>query len=433
MAISYVGGATGVSVGNTDVSVSLTALTGGSDSAPVDGDLVIFAYNIADADNADLVPACNTAGFTSVADLFGNGTQDANLGVFYKFMTATPDTTVVGEGILGGTDTAIQGAAMAFRGVKPVASGGPFDVASTTATGTTVGDPDPPSIDTTGAAGIWTVIVGACAHIAGTGGTFTGPTNYTTDFITVGNDDTADGIIGMGYNPAPADPENPGLMTTAFAATGWCAVTMALSEASAAAQNLTGSTFTKAGTYPQGALSSTFTLSGTTFTKAGTFPTGALTFSTTLPGSTFQKAPTFPTGVLSSIFTLIGTTFQKAPTFPLGTIETTGGALQLSGVTFTKAPTFPQGALSATFTLTGTTFQKAGTFPSGGVAAGAVTVGGSTFQKAGTFPTGVLSIPGGGGGQGAINAILSDLTRKWVQYRFDRSHLSEHDIEVRGI
>jgi hypothetical protein len=234
MAISYVGGTTAVSVGNTDVSADLTALTGGSDSAPIDGDLVIFAYNIADADNVDLNPVMVTAGYTEVADLFGNGTQDANLATFYKYMGAVPDTTAVGEGSLGGTDTAIEATVMVFRGVRNAADGGPFRVASTTATGTTVGDPDPPSISGR-VVGDWAVIVGACAHTANVDGTFTGPTNYTTDFLTVGNQDTTDGIIGMGYRTDPASPEDPGLITTATAATGWCAVTMLLAEAPIAA------------------------------------------------------------------------------------------------------------------------------------------------------------------------------------------------------
>ena len=235
MAITYVGGATAVSAGNVDVSVDLTALTGGSDSAAATGDLVIFAYNIADADNVDLNMACNTSGFDTneIADLFGNGTQDANLGVYWKFMTATPDTAVVGEGSLGGNDTAIQAAVMVFRGVKAVADGGPFDVTATTATGTTVGDPVPASINTSGGSGIWTVIVGSNAHAANVDGTFTAPTGYTTDWLTVGNQDTADGIIGMGYNSAPSDPEAPGTITTATTATGWCAVTIALAPAPA--------------------------------------------------------------------------------------------------------------------------------------------------------------------------------------------------------
>lgn len=237
MAISYVGGATATSAGNTDVSVSLTALTGGSDSAPSNGDLIIFAYNIADADNADLDLACNTAGFAEIADLFGNGTNDANLGVFWKIHNG--DTAVVGEGSLGGTDTAIQGVAMVFRGVNTTT---PFDVASTTNQGTTGGNPDPPSIDWS-TAGAWVVIVGANAHTANTDGTFTAPTNYTTDFLTVGNQDTADGIIGMGYRTNPADPENPGAMTSSATATGWCAVTMALRPSLSFSADLTASSF----------------------------------------------------------------------------------------------------------------------------------------------------------------------------------------------
>lgn len=225
MAITFVGGATGVSVGNTDVSVSLAALTGGSDSAPSNGDLIIFAYNIADADNVDLNLACNTVGFTEIADLFGNGTQDANLGVYWKIHDG--DTAVVGEGSLGGTDTSIQGVALVFRGVDQTT---PLDVTSTTATGTTGGLPDPPSIDWA-TEGAWTVIVGSNAHGSNTNGAFTAPTGYTTDFFTVGNQDTADGVIGAGYRADPADPENPGAFADNVTGTGWCAVTIALRPA----------------------------------------------------------------------------------------------------------------------------------------------------------------------------------------------------------
>lgn len=237
MAISYVGGATNVSAGNTDVSVSLTALTGGSDSVPSIGDLILFAYNIADADNVDLNLACNTTDFAEIADLFGNGTQDANLGVFWKL--ANGETAVVGEGSLGGTDTAIQGVVMVFRGVNTTT---PFDVTSTTDQGTTGGLPNPPSIDWS-TAGAWTVIVGSNAHGSNTNGAFTAPTGYTTDFLTVGNQDTADGVIGMGYNPSPADPENPGAFADNVTGTGWCAVTIALRPSLDFSADLTAASF----------------------------------------------------------------------------------------------------------------------------------------------------------------------------------------------
>lgn len=223
--ITFVGGATATGAGSVDVSQSLTALTGGSDSAPTAGDLIIFGCNHADADNADLDIVVNTAGFAEITDLFGNGTNDANLGVFWKIHTS--DTAVVCEGSTGGTDTSIQTVVLVFRGVD---QGTPFDVTAVTNTGTTGGQPEPLSIDWS-TAGTWVVIVGANAHTANVNGSFTGPTNYTVDFFTVGNQDTADGIIGAGYRTDPADPEDPGTITTATTSTGWAAVTIALREA----------------------------------------------------------------------------------------------------------------------------------------------------------------------------------------------------------
>jgi len=340
LAISYVGGATGVSVGNTDVSVSLTALTGGSDSAPIQDDLVIFAYNIADADGVNLDLVTVTAGYTEVADLIGDGTQDANLGVFYKFMGATPDTTAVGEGSLGGTDTAIQGAVMVFRGVALVADGGPFDVASTTNTGTTVGDPVPSSIDTTGAAGIWVVIVGADAHTANVNGTFTGPTNYTVDFITVGNQDITDGIIGMGYNSAPSDPEGPGTITTATTATGWCAVTMALKAVS-----IVNATATPA------------TIAAIAATPAPTLLATAITTPATVAAVSDVPGPT-----ISGTAVVAPASVDSVSTIPTPTILT-GGDVNVAPSTVTAVGDVPAPTLSGTATVTPAAVAATGAVP----------------------------------------------------------------------
>lgn len=337
MAISYVGGATAVSTGNTDVSVSLTALAGGSDSAPSSGDLIIFAYNIADADNADLNMACNTASFAEIADLFGNGTQDANLGVYWKFFGS--ETAVVGEGSLGGTDTAIQAAAMVFRGVN---AGVPFNTALVPATGTTGGTPNPPEINPDGTAGVWTVIVGSNAHTANANGTFTAPANYTTDFLTIGNQDTADGIIGMGYNSAPSDPENPGTMTSSHTATGWCAVTIALNPSNPQAVTPTTASLT-------------ITLFAPTVTVTNhvnvTPATATLTISLFAP----TVAVTANQNVIPSTLALTLTTF--APTVTVGlSVTPTPATLTVATFAPTVTVTANQLVTPSPATLTITTF-----------------------------------------------------------------------------
>ena len=319
MPISYVGGATATSAGNTDVSVPLNALTGGSDSSPSTNDLILFAYNIADADNVDLDLACNTASFAELADLFGNGTNDANLGIYWKFFGS--ETAVVGEGSLGGTDTAIQGVAMVFRGVN---TGVPFNVTIQTATGTTLGNPLPPLIDHNNPSGLWTVIIGANAHTANADGTFTAPTGYTTDFLTVGNQDTADGIIGMGYRTDPTDPEIPGAMTSSHTATGWCAATIALNPANP--QEVTPSIATLTMTL----FAPTVTASNNQNVTPSIATITITTFAPTISLSDNQN-------VTPSIATLTVTTF--APTVAVGdpNVNVTPGIASLTITTF--APT----------------------------------------------------------------------------------------------
>src|SRR5512144_1344144 len=106
MAISYVGGNSigqaGVTA-TTSFTISLTALTGGSNSSPSEGDLVIFVAGVGDADGVDGDMTEPSGTYQEVADVYAGATatNEANLGVFYKFMGATPDTSVSGRSNLG--------------------------------------------------------------------------------------------------------------------------------------------------------------------------------------------------------------------------------------------------------------------------------------------------------------------------------------------
>jgi hypothetical protein len=120
---------------------------------------------------------------------------------------------------------------MAFRGVKLVADGGPFDVAATTATGIDTFTPNPPSISGFDEATSWVVAVGAAGHVVGAGSTLTAPTGYTTNAIDSFQEDTSNTTVAMGYKSSPSDPEDPGTFThngTDNAGYSWAAVTMAL-------------------------------------------------------------------------------------------------------------------------------------------------------------------------------------------------------------
>lgn len=227
-AISFVGSAEDDANNNGDPTADLTTISGLAEN-----DLVIAACGLGDADAVNGDVTMNTAGYTGLSDLFIDDANETNFEVFYKFMGASVDTSAICEGSTLGNDTATAIVVMAFRGVDTTT---PFDVASTSATGISDPDADPPSIDWS-TTGIWTVIAVASAHDLGgdcTADAYVFPTGYTTDQIECRSADGTDISVGMGYNSAPADPEDPGIVDhngTDSANDSWAAVTMALRPA----------------------------------------------------------------------------------------------------------------------------------------------------------------------------------------------------------
>ena len=172
------------------------------------------------------------------------------------------------------------------------------------------------------------------------------------------------------------------------------AVYLAIKEAGAATQNLTGTLFTSAPSFPTGTVSpGAVALTGTLFTSAPTFPTGVVSQvggTQNLTGALFTSAPTFFTGAVASTYALTGTLFTSAPTFFTGTV--TPGAVALTGTLFSNTPTFNVGAVtndSGPQTLTGALFTKAPTFNVGAVTS-TYALAGSLFAKAPTFFAGSL-------------------------------------------
>ncbi|MCX7616315.1 MAG: hypothetical protein N2Z68_02910 [Patescibacteria group bacterium] len=224
LSMSFVGSVEGSATDGNDVTLNFSGL------GLQEGDLVVVAYAIGDNDNVDFNMAIlSPTGYTEVADLFANDTQDTSLGVYWKIMGATPDTSVTVDG-LGGTDAAVSAVAMVFRGVDPTT---PMDVTPTTATALNTMHPNPPSI-TPVSTGVWTVIAGASGHAlnpANTNNPYTFPTGYTTNNVQRPENDTSDISVGLGYRTNPANPEDPGVMThsgTDSANYSWAAVTLAL-------------------------------------------------------------------------------------------------------------------------------------------------------------------------------------------------------------
>src|SRR5512145_101286 len=137
MALSYVGGKVGTASGSTttDITVALNSgLTGGSGTAVSEGDLVVVTVSLAHSDDAPTAGLV-TSGYTALTQLNADNTRDCSLNVHYKFMGATPDTSVV-ISRSGNIENSIAWTVQVFAGVDSTT---PMDVTPTSATGTGTG------------------------------------------------------------------------------------------------------------------------------------------------------------------------------------------------------------------------------------------------------------------------------------------------------
>lgn len=217
--ISFVGSATLAGSG----SLSLTSLTGGSGTQPIEGDLVICAIGAMDAPGSNQAMSISTpSGYTEVADLFADSSlYDTNLGVYYKLQGSTPDTSITIPNY--GTTRAI---AYVLRGVHQTT---PIDATTTTATGPSGGALNPPSI-TTATANSWVIAIG-CASF---GTSATAPSGYSNLANTPTGAPNPPLILIARKLVAAAGAEDPasfGIGYTPPSNEAWCAATMAIRTA----------------------------------------------------------------------------------------------------------------------------------------------------------------------------------------------------------
>lgn len=225
--IAYVGGQAGNSIGvtgNTQVDFSLS---GGIDTIPRAGDLVVISFSCSDNSNKTLTIQDAASGgadyiYAGGGDLYQNGTTyDSNFVVGYKRMGVTPDASAFlagGDGS-GGRAWTVH----VFRDVDP---NSPLDVAAVTigGTGTHLADSDPILPST---AGTW-------IYVAGAGATATGAdfaAGYLTAFLTTSGADSQDSDVGAGYVTWTSGSYDPAAFTgggTDGAGDSWNAVTLAL-------------------------------------------------------------------------------------------------------------------------------------------------------------------------------------------------------------
>lgn len=235
MALQYVG--TNKVTGNTGtLTLSLTALTGGIDTAARAGDFVLAAYAAVSTSNLSLTVGDGT--WDSPTGLWANDSRDANLRIATKVMTATPDTQVQGSG----QTTATNGAVMVCHVWRGLDTSTPLDVAVVSATGTNSALPNPDPITPVTANAIL-IAVGAGTGTA-VNNAVSAPTGYTNlAQVTVdpGNSITC-AIASKVWGGAGA--EDPaafgGLASTT--SDGWAAYTLAIRPAAISDQSVTSGT-----------------------------------------------------------------------------------------------------------------------------------------------------------------------------------------------
>ena len=140
--LKFVGGAAdSVSSSTQTPSLSLSSLSGGLDTSPSSGDIVIASVSV--YSSIDLSITTNTSGYTEIGDYAINEPSLGvflNLGIYYKVLSSSESSVQFNLGL---SNSNISMVAHVWRNVNPTT---PLDATTTSANGT--GVPDAPSITT---------------------------------------------------------------------------------------------------------------------------------------------------------------------------------------------------------------------------------------------------------------------------------------------
>lgn len=226
MAIQYVGGQTALITATSGAQTITFNLTGGIASTPGTDDLVLVSYAEGASGDINLASAISTSGYTQVAELFSNDSNDANLAVFYKVMGVSPDPSVRAKA----PDSSQNGAACVIHVFRGVDTTTPLDTTSTTATGINTGNTDPAAITPATSGNV--IIPFGCYAEGNVVRSYASP-SYLSNFRQVNRVGTSYGIVtgsgyvtgqsaGVSYNPAVWAANND---STSYS---WAAVTLAL-------------------------------------------------------------------------------------------------------------------------------------------------------------------------------------------------------------
>lgn len=175
--------------GGSGTTSSITASWPGYSA--VEGDLVVVSFAVGSVGTiADML--ASDASWTRAAVLFVGGTYTPTIGLFYKVMTSTPDTSLTFINGSSSTANAYAWTVHVFKNVNPV---NPVLNVATNPTFNTA-YPTPPQYQPKIATSV-SYVVGAAGHTSG-GIAFVPPT-YMRSFSTRGANDTYDVSVGSGF------------------------------------------------------------------------------------------------------------------------------------------------------------------------------------------------------------------------------------------
>jgi hypothetical protein len=212
------------------------ALTGGSNSVPSAGDLVIVTYAVGTAGRNPTLIIENTSG-TDYTDVLPSGQIESTdtfytlLRAGYRFMPGTPETQVrFSCSATGGSGNAADAAAWDIIVLRGVDTGSPLDKTSVEAEALSSHFANPPSI-TPVSQGAWTFHAGASGN---GGGTFPYASSDLSDFLSQAQDDTNDIVLGAGLKSKgwTSGAQDPAVFTRPSAAdngaNSWAAFSVAI-------------------------------------------------------------------------------------------------------------------------------------------------------------------------------------------------------------
>lgn len=199
-AIVYVGARTVAFAGSTGTPITVSfTLAGGTDAAPLAGDLVVVAWCVSGNGTADrTLTIKNVTGGTDYtligSELFANDGNTTNLRVAYRVMPGTPETTVdVNEVAASGTGAITDAGSVAIFVLRNVHAT-PLEQAAVQAAVINTNVVNPGTITPT-TAGTYIYVAGCGSNALG--GVFT--SGDLTDFRSATAVDTTDSTIGAGY------------------------------------------------------------------------------------------------------------------------------------------------------------------------------------------------------------------------------------------